>query len=218
MGRKANQGAALVEDKKEITQEPFVADLTNLTPEELAIAKRVGNEDDGWQTITEGDINDFSLSEDPWKLPPPAQKAENEKRFAFRWIRRDPARLDEVKNKPAPLRWWIANRTTTAFLAKYVDPVLGCIARHDQMLVFKPWWMYERERAAKWEAADSLEQRGVNEKAKQQGFEGGSRFSESSGKLTAEIRGTGEVVNAEEMQTDTRQVVLTDDLIDTESE
>jgi hypothetical protein len=224
MGRPktVRQGDALVEDttKMEITQEPFVADLTNLTPEELAIAKRVGNEDDGWQTIGESDMNDFSMSEDPFRLPPPAQKAENEKKYAFRWIRRDPARLDEVKRKPVPMRWWIANRTTTPFLASYVDPILGCITNHDQMLVFKPWWMHEKEKEAKRELADALDQRRVDNKAKEKGFEGGSRFSESGTKLPAEIRGTGMTMAEGEdfLEGPGRSPILTDDLIDTQPE
>jgi hypothetical protein len=212
---KANTQVAPAEETKQ-DREPFVADLTNLTPEELAIAKRVAKEDDSWQTITEGDMNDFSLQEDPYPLPPPAKKAEDEKRFEFRWIERKASRIDEMTGdqQPKHKRWWICNRTSTPFLAKYVDPIHGGVARYDQLLVFRPWSLHMLDRRIKDGIADSLEQRGVSEKAKEQGFEGGSRFSESSGKLNAEIRGTGVTVSEGEDFLEGRGQVLTDDLID----
>jgi hypothetical protein len=116
--------------------------------------------------------------------------------------------------QPKHKRWWICNRTSTPFLAKYVDPIHGGVARYDQLLVFRPWSLHMLDRRIKDGIADSLEQRGVSEKAKEQGFEGGSRFSESSGKLNAEIRGTGVTVSEGEDFLEGRGQVLTDDLID----
>ncbi len=119
----------------------------NLTPEERSVYSRVAAESDEWKTITEADVEDFSLSEDPFKLPPPAQKLRDRKKFAFRWITRSAARLDQVKSKNVPFRWWPVNSTQPApgVLDAFIDSNNGCISREDQMLVFKPWWMFEKE-------------------------------------------------------------------------
>ena len=45
-----------------------------MTPEQRAIAERIAGETDDWKMLTERDMEDFSLMENPFKLPPPAQK------------------------------------------------------------------------------------------------------------------------------------------------
>ena len=125
-----------------------------LTPEESAIFQRVQAEDDDWKTITEGDIEDFSLSQYPFQLPPEAQKLLDEKKFAFRYAEMKPARIDMLRNAPAPLKWWICNATTMPQLKKYCDPIHGGIQELDQLLMFKPFWMHEKVLAAKHDLAD----------------------------------------------------------------
>jgi hypothetical protein len=134
-----------------------VVDPLNMTPEEKAIFSRVQAESSDWKTISEDEAVDYSLSRDPYDLPAPAKKLEKEKRFKFRWIVRTPARLDEIRNKQVPFRWWIVNSTQPVGLVfgPFLDPNNGCVSREDQMLVFKPWWMYEKERAFKERLADA---------------------------------------------------------------
>lgn len=126
---------------------PAASDNVNLTPEELAIARRVAGEDDGWKhPIGEASALDYSIGGNPFPLPPPAKKMSDEKKYAFRWIERKKERVDMIRSLPVPKRWWICNRTNTPFLSKHIDPVLGCVCLMDQMLVFKPYDHYERER------------------------------------------------------------------------
>lgn len=139
------------------TPQPKVADLSNLTPEERAIFARVSQDDESWETITEESSHDFALARDPFELPEPAKKLREKKEFAFRWITRKPERLDEVKNKPIPFRWWPVNLNQPVGMAfkPFIDPNNGCVSREDQMLVFKPWWMFERELRYKQGLADA---------------------------------------------------------------
>ncbi len=125
-----------------------------LTPDEMAIFHRVQAETQDWKTITEGDVEVFSLGDDPFLPPPEALARERAREFKFRWITRSPQRLDQVRNLRVPLRWWVCNSTNTPFLSKHIDPVTGSVNREDQMLVFKPWWMFEKERGYKNELAD----------------------------------------------------------------
>lgn len=115
-----------------------------LTPEEMAIFQRVKNESKDWETITEESVDDYSLMEDPFKLPDEVKKFENERQFKFRWIERKSERLDEIRSAKVPNKWWIVNADTFPTLTDLCDPILGCISRLDQMLVFKPWWMHEK--------------------------------------------------------------------------
>lgn len=132
----------------------------NLTPEEMAIARRVASEDRSWETLIEGEVNDYSLSADPFALPEPAQKLRDSKEFAFRWITRDPKRIDEVKNKRRPMQWWIVTRTNprSRIFDKEIDPICGGIIREDQILVFKPFWLFEEELNVKRGLADGMHQ------------------------------------------------------------
>ena len=112
-----------------------------MTPEEQAIAAEIMNTDNSWETITEGDLTDFSLSEDPYKLPELAMKLKESKRFCFKWIVNDLTRLKEVTNLGVPLRWWIVNRTNIPELENLCSDIDGAIHCKDQILVFKPYWM-----------------------------------------------------------------------------
>jgi hypothetical protein len=119
-----------------------------ITAEEQAIAARTAADSNReWETIGEESALDYSLGRDKFELPEPAKKAQNEKRFAFRWIARTPARIDQIRSAAIPERWWLCNSTNTPFLQKFLDPVLGCVTREDQILVFKPWWMHEKMKA-----------------------------------------------------------------------
>ncbi len=147
---KRGPGRPLSKTLKTILEEEskkVIDNTQNLTQEEKAIYSRVISESTEWQTINERDVNDFSLSEDPFKLPEPAQKLRDKKQFAFRWIERKPERLDAVKNAQEILRWWPVNRVQPVVGAfdAFVDGSTGAVHLLDQMLVFKPWWLYERE-------------------------------------------------------------------------
>jgi len=132
--------------------------IAHLTPEEKAIFQRVASEDTSWLTLDSQDVDDYSLSTDPFSLPEPAGKLRGE--FAFRWITRSAARLDEVKNKPEIFRWWVVNRNQprAGMFDKFIDPNNGCVSREDQMLVFKPRWLFEKEQAVKRGLADNVTQ------------------------------------------------------------
>jgi hypothetical protein len=131
--------------------------LSPLTPDEQALANRVAGSSEEWQTINERDVNDFSLSEDPFKLPLPAQKLEAAKKFKFRWFTRTPQRVDEVKSFQKVRRWWVVNGTQPvpgAFDA-YIDGSTGGVHHLDQLLFFKPWWLWEAEDALDRKLADA---------------------------------------------------------------
>ena len=132
----------------------------NLTAEEAAIFQRIQSEDRGWETIGEEEVVDFSLADDPFKLPKAAQVLQDAKKLGFRWITRKNERIDEVRNLPVPRRWWIVNASTVPELEKDIDPVLGCVTLLDQLLVFKPYWMYEAENRMKHEMSDVRDQAG----------------------------------------------------------
>lgn len=131
-----------------------------LTSEEMAVFQRIKGEDDTWKTIKEDEALDYSLAEDPFKLPESVQKLKDTFKFAFRWIERTKERIDQIRNLDVPKRWWVVNASTLPELEKDIDPILGCVTKLDQLLVFKPWWMYEAERELKTQAADSKDQSG----------------------------------------------------------
>jgi len=133
--------------KTEKITEEVKAQMSNMTPEQVAIAQRAAAESDDWKTITEADMEDFSLMENPFKLPPPAQKMVDEKKFKFRWAECKPQRIDYLRNLPVPQKWWVCNRDQTPFLKEYVDPVVGAIIKNEQILLFQPYWMYEKYHA-----------------------------------------------------------------------
>lgn len=139
----------------------------SLTPEEKSILERV-RADTGreWENITEESIDDFSLSEMPGKLPEWAQKLKDEKKYAFRWVTRKKERLDEIRGYPIPRKWWIVNISSFSQAEDSIDPVLGCVTYLDQMLMFKPYWMFAKEQAYKQTLAESKDQAGDINKRK----------------------------------------------------
>ena len=152
-------------------KQPRMTKPANLTPDETAIFQRVKNEADRgreWETITERDIDDFSLREDPMKLPEFAQKLKDAKVYAFRWVTKSKERLDEIRNLKPPLKWWIVNASTVPESVDDLDPVLGCVSKLDQLLVFKPYWMFEAQQRIKRELADSKD--GSGDVHKKDGF------------------------------------------------
>lgn len=193
-----------------------------LTPEEHAIYQRVMAESDEWRTLSEGDMEEFSLSESIFKLPPEAIAKERLKEMKFRWITRSRERVDQIRAKPVPLKWYICNRSQTPFLSKYVDPTTGSVNREDQMLVFKPWWMWERELAIKRDLADSRDRSGdikSRDGVSRSGvhMSAGVRDIDSQEKFRAEISGD-DIVMGDEAAIDRSRGIShgegIDDLID----
>lgn len=125
----------------------------SLTPEQRDILNRVQAESTEWIPIREDELNDFSLSISPLDLKhnfPEAWKEQVEKRFAFRWCERTDKRIDELTRGGHPVtRWKICTSLTTPFLKKYIDLSIGCIARLDQILLFRPWDRHIIEKRAK---------------------------------------------------------------------
>lgn len=170
---------------------------TTLTTEESAIISRVLAEKDDWKSIKESEVDDFQLANDPLELPPPAKEMKIKNKYAFRWIARTTARMDELRNKPVPFKWWICNAVNTPFLEGYFDPVLRCVCKLDQMLVFKPYWMFTKEQEFKNMQADRNASAGDLKK------KGGT------------IKGGGELVEGRKIeQGDAIQFDNVDDLID----
>ncbi len=181
-----------------------------ITPEEQAIAARVMAEGSEWQELGEDSIVDFKFGKDIFELPEPAKKKVDSKEFAFRWIKRDPHRVDEMRTRDVPYRWWICNSTNTPFLQKFLDPVLGCVCREDQMLMFKPWWMRDAEWKIKRGLADALDDSGnlLNRDGQiidpETGMEWRAGKRSMMGKeMNLEVRG-GDVIMADEAVLDQR--------------
>ena len=144
-----------VKPKEEITTK---RDVT-LTPEERVIADRVAGGDD-WTGITEESIVDFSLANDPYPLPPEAKKLQDEKVYAFRWALAESGRIDELKTREVPLRWWPCNAIRTPELAKYCDTMIGGIRHKDQILMVKPYWMHRKHKDAELSLGENKIKRG----------------------------------------------------------
>jgi len=166
-----------VNKKTEMKETKTKPQPKNLTSEEAAIFQRIKSEDREWETISEEETIDYSLADDPFKVPKIAQELQDAKKLAFRWITRKNERIDEIRNLPVPRRWWIVNASTVPELANDVDPILGGITLLDQILVFKPYWMYEAERKMKEEIADIKDKAGdLKSKDKMNIDESGSEF------------------------------------------
>jgi hypothetical protein len=124
-----------------------------LTPDQQAIFNRVEAETAEWETIREDQIEDYSLSISPLDLKhnfPEAWEKQNNRLFAFRWCERTEKRVDELTRGGHPVtRWKICTRVTTPFLSKYIDKMLGCVSRLDQILLFRPWERHMIEKNAK---------------------------------------------------------------------
>jgi len=152
----------------------------NLTGDEAAIFQRIKSEAEGskeWETISEKDLHDYSLGVDPFKLPAFAKKMKDAKQFAFRWVERKKERLDEIRSLEPPKKWWIVNASTIPESESECDPILGCVTRYDQLLVFKPYWMFEVDQRMKREIIDGKDRAGdLRSKHKQQVDETGSEM------------------------------------------
>ena len=128
---------------------------TNLTPEQQAIADRDDLQDKSWHTITEDELNDFSLMTNAFDLPEAAARLQRNKIYAFSWRTRTPERIDELtRSVNPPLRWGLVTRTTIPELKDLIDPMLGCIPRLDQVLMYKPWGHHVIVQKAKMDLAD----------------------------------------------------------------
>lgn len=143
-----------------IEEKSNIIDINSLTSDEKALAKRISNETDEWKGLTEDDLEDYTLAEDPYKLPGPAAQAQHEKKFAFRWAVANSDRIDQLRNMEIPARWYICNAIQTPFLGKYMHPIHGGIKKHDQLLLFKPWWMHEAHQNAKMNVAMAQDEAG----------------------------------------------------------
>jgi hypothetical protein len=130
-----------------------VSKQQSLTPEQSVIVNRVLAETAEWETIREDQMNDFSLSIPILDLKhnfPEAWKEQAEKRYAFRWTTRTDKSIDELTRGGHPVtRWKICTSLTTPFLRKYMDSTLGCVARLDQILLFRPWERHMMEKQAR---------------------------------------------------------------------
>lgn len=127
-----------------------------LTPELQAIADRSDAQEKVWETISEADLNDFSLMTNRLELSKTAASLQERKLYAFRWITGSVKRVDELAGRsvPRPLKWKIVNATTLPEMADEVDNDLRCVARLDQILVFKKWHDHEIVQQKKMERAE----------------------------------------------------------------
>lgn len=166
----------------------------NITAEQQALASEITKKNAEWQTITEDDLLDFSLADEPYPLPEEAKKALAEKKFVFRWIEDKMSRLREVMRMTVPERWWPCNAVNTPFLEKYVDSCTGGVHCKDQILVFKPYWMHMVRQEAILKSAE-LGLKSADLKAKH-----GERDEHGSEWITgkrSEVRGNDIVVETE---------------------
>jgi hypothetical protein len=149
MKGKAMGQAAQTKTEAGTASEPALKPTT-LTAEERAIAERVAQQDIDWMTISEEDMEDFSLMSDPMELPGPAKKAQQERRYAFHWAQLTPQRIDQLtKMANPPLRWALCTRTTFPELAPWINDAYGCVTKADCALVFKPWAHHAKVMEAK---------------------------------------------------------------------
>ena len=162
------------DDKSTETPAEAAESKTVLTSNEAAIAARVMAERDDWKAIKESDIEDFRVADDPLAFPSSAQEMRKKKRFAFRWIARTAERMDEIRTKEVPFKWWVCNEVNTPFLKGFFDPVLGCVCKMDQALVFKPFWMFVKEQEFKTKSDRAVQ--GDYLKQKQGEVRGGGEF------------------------------------------
>lgn len=135
-----------------------------LTPDEKQIADMAASQDTSWLTITEGDMEDFSLAENPMALPPPAQKAQDDRKYAFHWAEANHKRIHQLtKLANPPYRWVIVNRVTFPDIAPWVNDQVGCVTREGCILLAKPWHHHAVVIQRKRDAANLHEQgSGIN--------------------------------------------------------
>ena len=155
---------------KKIENKPESQEETQkvLTPEEAAIAARVASSGTAeWPDIKE--IHDFSLSEDPMKLPDVFQKLQKEKKFVFRWTERKSEAIDKRRNARPPYKWEIVSSTTSlgvpfASIKEHIDPNLGCVCRLDTLLMYQPF-AYSGKRHEIHEQKNRIQEQGGIDKS-----------------------------------------------------
>jgi hypothetical protein len=196
--RKANMETK--ETKETITKDNQVTNT--LTPEQQALVNRATAETADWAPINEGDVNDFSLMVTPLDLKanfPEAWKKQVEKKYAFRWCEKTDKRIDELTKGGHPVtQWKLCTRLTTPFLAKYVDSIIGCVTRLDQVLLFRPWDRHMIEKNARNRITEAKENSDSPENmALRRASEGVNAFSGPEHKI-----GSGDVVQYEDSRDD----------------
>lgn len=219
-----DQAAPEVEVKaSEATDMPDnkAVNTNHMTTNELAIFKRIAGQSDDWKTIQEKDIDDYSLRQDPFMLPDSIKQLEQAKEFKFRWVQRTIERLDEVRAAPVPHRWWIVNRDTFPQInPDLFDPVLGCIVLHDQMLVFKPYWMFEKRQALVADITDAQDRSSIERMGSENrdgvNISGGKKSPDQVHSLPGEIKHNDQLFQNPNDPDNTLQPSATDfsDLID----
>ena len=174
------------------TNDNYAHSERTLTPEERAIVERINTEDGDWGPISEEEMVDFSLSEDPFKLPKEAAEKQKKQEYAFRWAERKPERIDELKHAPGPFAWRVCNMSTTPFLGKYIDPIIGGVLRMDQILMYKPYRMYAMAQQTKLDRANA--QLNAGDISKKNGYQDQDRGVEYMSGPQHRITGSDEVM------------------------
>ena len=196
--KKGNKAAAKGQQIEEPTFTPVPEETTvetlstaTLTAEEQAIVNRTMKAT-SWPDESERASIDYSLMQDKFRFPEPCYEQMKRKKFAFRWITRTPERIDEMRNNPIPFKWAVANRVNTPFLAEFMDKTLGCVARLDQILVYRPWWMHEEELNYDRQLAEGKDRPITSKDGESRNdveFIASTRSGESSKRARAEIGG-----------------------------
>lgn len=175
--------------KKKVVPE-LVVNEDKMSTDERSIYNRVIASSDEWKdAVSTEEIADFSLANDPFKFPPPCFPLMERHEFMFRWITRDPKRLDEVMNKSKIMRWYPVNSTSpTSDFVSFIDRNNGAVCREDQMLVFKRYDVFQIEQKAKRGVADTSRQ--TNDPRNKGGdFSASVRKSTSSRSAREEVKG-----------------------------
>jgi hypothetical protein len=205
-----------IEKNESTTQETI--EQSNMSSEERSIFNRVASAGDEWkEEIQSHDMHDFSLADDPFKLPLPALKLRDKKLYVFRWITRDPKRLDEMMNKNKIMRWYPVNSTSpNGDFQKFVDRNNGAVCREDQMLVFKRYDAFQLEQGFYEGLAEaSLKSNDLLDKGKKEDFSAGKRKASDSKSLREEVKGS-DIQFEGEAEKDAEQGVFTPDVSDSD--
>ena len=205
-----------IEKNESKTQDTI--EQSNMSSEERSIFNRVASAGDEWkEEIQSHDMHDFSLADDPFKLPLPALKLRDKKLYVFRWITRDPKRLDEMMNKNKIMRWYPVNSTSpNGDFQKFVDRNNGAVCREDQMLVFKRYDAFQLEQGFYEGLAEaSLKSNDLLDKGKKEDFSAGKRKASDSKSLREEVKGS-DIQFEGEAEKDAEQGVFTPDVSDSD--
>lgn len=142
---------------------PAEAENTAITPDEQGILSRATASKPDWDLITEKSMHDFSLSEFAYDLPKEAKEKQNNKEFAYKWVKRDPSRIDSCLHAPPPRTLWICNLVNSPYLEKYIDSSVRCVVRDDLVLMKRPWKMHRIYQDAKMNLFKNKERSGLLE-------------------------------------------------------